>query len=61
MKPVEEWFQMTEPRRLLVTNLRTNLQMLLPDDIDPLDDDLEALLRCHLIMIRQCMIDEDIK
>jgi len=56
MLPIEEWFQQTEARRLLVVNLKSALTIMLKDS-----EDAKSLLRVNLIFIRQAMLDEGVE
>jgi hypothetical protein len=52
-KSLEEFFEQHEATRFLVNNLEANLKAL--TDLD--DEEKAMLMRCNLIMIRQCLMD----
>jgi len=46
---IEEWANQNEHTKLLRTNLLTNLEVM----TDLNDEDIQSVLRLHLIMVRQ--------
>lgn len=54
--PVEQWFEQTEARKILVNNMRCNLVVYVGSIISI--KEIESIVRLQLIMIRQCMLDE---
>jgi hypothetical protein len=54
---LDEWSESTKEHKLLKSNLKINLKMMVGEHLD--EEELESLLRLNLIMVRQ--FEEDSK